>query len=253
MLHVEDLFRLDLSDASKRVCADVLPDIAAALDRVMPLVAHGDRMAVRRYIAYVDEAAMALTALPATDPGELPPSILVYSMLRQDAAGLRWVAPSADGIGILTVLVDRMRGFAGGLPQVCGQATRDVDVHHFRWFVKQVAESIHEREQASPLRRAMDTFDLTSSDMADLMGVKRQAVDKWLLAGPPPDRTPKIAVVAEIGDILQHRLREGLPVAVVRRPAEAYGGRTMLEVIAADEHEWLLRSVRDSFDFRRVA
>jgi hypothetical protein len=85
------------------------------------------------------------------------------------------------------------------------------------------------------------------------MGVKRQAVDKWLLAGPPPDRAPKIAAIAEIGDILRHRLREGLPVAVVRRPAEAYGGRTMLEVIAADEHEWLLRSVRDSFDFRQIA
>jgi DNA-binding transcriptional regulator YdaS (Cro superfamily) len=253
VLHVEELFRLDLSEASRRVCADVLPDLAAALDRVMPLVAHGDRMAVRRYIAYVDEAAMALTELPATDPGELPPSILVYSMLRQDAAGLRWVAPSADGIGILTVLVDRMRGFAGGLPQVCGQATRDVDVHHFRWFVKQVAESIHERERASPLRRAMDTFDLTSSDMAQLMGVTRQAVDKWLLAGPPPERAPKIAAIAEMGDILRHRLREGLPVAVVRRPADAYGGRTMLEVIAADEHDWLLQSVKDSFDFRRVA
>lgn len=253
VLHVEDLFRLDLSDASKRVCADVVPDIAAALDRVMPLVAHGDRMAVRRYLAYVDEAAMALTALPAIAPDELPPSVVVYTMLRQDAVGLRWVAPSPDGIGILTVLVDRMRGFAGGLPQVCGQASRDVDVHHFRWFVKQVAESNHEREQASPLRRAMDTFDLTSSDVAGLMGVKRQAVDKWLLAGPPPERAPKIAAIAEIGDILWHRLRDGLPVAVVRRPAEAYGGRTMLEVIAADEHEWLLRSVKDSFDFRRVA
>ncbi len=253
MLHVEDLFRLGLADASERVCADVLPDVAAALDRVMPLVARGDRMAVRRYLAYVDEAAMALTALPAIAPDELPPSVVVYTMLRQDAVGLRCVAPSADGIGIVTVLVDRMRGFAGGLPQVCGRASRDIDVHHFRWFVKQVAESNHEREQASPLRRAMDTFDLTSSDVAGLMGVKRQAVDKWLLAGPPPERAPKIAAIAEIGDILRHRLRDGLPVAVVRRSAEAYGARTMLDVIAADEHEWLLRSVKDSFDFGRVA
>jgi hypothetical protein len=253
MLHVEDLFRLELSDASKRVCDDLLPDVAAALDRVMPLVAHGDRIAVRRYLAYVDEAAMALTALPAIAPDELPPSVVVYTMLRQDAVGLRWAAPSSDGIGIVTVLVDRMRGVAGGLPQVCGKASREIDVHHFRWFVKQVAESNLAREQASPLRRAMDTLDLTSSDVASLMGVKRQAVDKWLLAGPPPERAPKVAAIAAIGDILRHRLRDGLPVAVVRRPAEAYGGRTMLEVIAADEHDWLLRSVEDSFDFRPVA
>lgn len=253
MLHLEDLFRLDLSEASKRVCADVVPDVAVALDRVMPLVANGDRMAVRRYLAYVDEAVMALTALPAIEPDKLPPSIVVYTMLRQDTVGLRWVAPSANGIGIVTVLVDRLRGFAGGLPQECGQVSPAVDVHHFRWFLKQVADSNHEREQASPLRRAMDTFDLTSGDVASLMGVKRQAVDKWLLAGPPPERAPKIAAIAEIADILRHRLRDGLPVAVVRRPAEAYRGRTMLEVITADEHEWLLRSVKDSFDFRRVA
>lgn len=253
MLHVEDLIQLELSEAAKIVCADVLPDIAAALDRVMPLVAQGDRMAVRRYLAYVDEAAMALTSLPSVAPEELLSSDIVYTMLHQDAAGLRWVASSPDGMGILTVLIDRMRGIVGGLPQVRGQVSRDIDAHHFRWFAKQVAESIHEREQASPLRSAMDTFDLTSSDVADLIGVKRQAVDKWLLAGPPPERASKIAAIAEIGDILRHRLRDGLPVAVVRRPAEAYGGRTMLEVIAADEHEWLLRSVRESFDFRRVA
>lgn len=254
VLHVEDLFKLELGDASRRVCDEVLPDVAAALDRVLPLVAHGDRMAVRRYVAYIDEAATALTALPAIAPGELPPAVVIYTMLRQDCIGLRWVAPSLDGIGIVTVLVDRLRGFAGGMHQVCGPVVRDVDVHQFRWFAKEVAESsTQQREQSSPLRRAMETLDLTSADVAKIMGVKRQAVDKWLLAGPPPERAPKIAAVAEIADILRHRLREGLPVAVVRRAADAYGGRTMLDVIAADEHEWLLRSVRDSFDFRQVA
>jgi hypothetical protein len=253
VLHVEELFRLGLADASKRVCADLLPDIAAALDRVLPLVASGDRMAVRRYLSYVDAAACALTELPAFDPDSLPSRMVVYGMLRDDAAGLRWVAPSPDGLGILTVLVDRMRGVAGGLPQTCGPVSVDIDAHHARWFAKQVAESIHERVQASPLRRAMDIFDLTSADVASLMGVKRQAVDKWLLTGPPPERAAKIATVAAIGDILRHRLREGLPAAVARRPADAYRGRTMLEVIAADEHDWLLQSVRDSFDLSRVA
>ena len=40
---------------------------------------------------------------------------------------------------------------------------------------------------------------------------------------------------------------------VVRRSADAYSGRTMLEVIAQGDHEWLLRSVKDSFDYARVA
>ena len=83
--------------------------------------------------------------------------------------------------------------------------------------------------------------------------MKRQAVEKWLLTGPPIERIGKIGVLAEIADILRYRLRDGMPPVVVRRGADAYGGRTMLEVIAQDEHEWLLRSVRDSFDFTRVA
>ena len=43
-----------------------------------------------------------------------------------------------------------------------------------------------------------------------------------------------------------------MPAVVVRRSADAYDGRSMLEVIA-DDHEWLLSSVKDSFDYARVA
>ena len=132
-------------------------------------------------------------------------------------------------------------------------AGRNIDEHYFSWFTKAMAAVEHEQRNASPLRRAMSTLDLSSNDMADLMGVKRQAVEKWLMAGPPIERTGKIGALAEIADILQYRLRDGIPPVVVRRSADAYGGRTMLEVIAHDEHEWLLRSVRDSFDFARVA
>ena len=99
----------------------------------------------------------------------------------------------------------------------------------------------------------MDTLSLSKSDVAHLMGVSRQAVDKWLLAGPPAERAPKIGAIAELADILRYRLLPGLPAEVVRRPAEAYGGRTMVEVIAGDEHEWLLQTTKDSFDFSRVA
>ncbi len=99
----------------------------------------------------------------------------------------------------------------------------------------------------------MLTLDLSSSDIADLMGVKRQAVDKWLLAGAPTERMGKLGALAEIADILRYRLRDGMPPVVVRRSADAYGGRTMLAVIAQGDHEWLLRSTKDSFDYSRAA
>ncbi len=253
MVDFEDLLERDLATSSKAAC-ELLPDVVAALDHLVPrLASDADRTVVRRYVIFADTAARALADLPARRPDALPASVVMYGLLRRSCVELPWVAPSPDGLGALTVFVDRLRGFAAGLPQQCTRARRDIDEHHFSWFLKVMAGVEHEQRSVSPLRRAMTTLGLSSSDIADLMGVKRQAVEKWLLAGPPIERIGKIGALAEIADILQYRLRDGMPPVVVRRGAEAYGGRTMLEVIAQDEHEWLLRSVRESFDFTRVA
>ncbi len=99
----------------------------------------------------------------------------------------------------------------------------------------------------------METLDLSRSELAALMGVNRQLIDEWLLDGISSRNLAKLGVLVELADILRYRLLPGLPAEVVRRPAEAYGGRTMLEVIAADEHEWLLQTTRDSFNFSQVA
>lgn len=253
MLLIEELFEADLETATK-AAHEMIPDVVAALDRLMPrLASGGDRMAVRRYYTFVDAAAQALTAVPARHPEALPPAHVVYQLLRRDTAELPWVAPSTDGVGILTVLVDRLRGVAGGLPQQCVRARAGIDVHHFDWFLKSVAEIEHEQRHSAPLRRAMATLDLSTTDMAELMGVKRQAVDKWLLTGLPTDRVEKIGAIAEVADLLRYRLRDGMAPVVARRSAAAYGGRSMLELIAQNEHDWLRESVRDSFDFTRVA
>ena len=249
MVEIEDLLEGDLATSSRAAC-DVLPDIVAALNHLVPRLASGaDRTTVRRYFVFTDAAARTLTDLPARSPEALPASIVMYGLLRRSAVELPWVAPSCDGLGAVTVFVDRLRGVAAGLPQHCTKARRDIDEHRFSWFLKAMAAVEHEQRSVSPLRRAMLTLDLSSSDIADLMGVKRQAVDKWLLAGAPTDRMGKIGALAELADILQYRLRDGMPPVVVRRSADAYGGRTMLEVIAQGDHEWLLRSTKESFDY----
>ena len=74
-------------------------------------------------------------------------------------------------------------------------------------------------------------------------------MDAWLSEGPPAETNAKIGTIVEIVEMLALRLREGTLAAAARRPAEADGGRSMLEVIAGDDHEWLLGSVRSSFDF----
>ena len=250
---MDDLLDGDLAAAAE-AAAGLVPDFVSQMDRLVPeIAAGGDRGAVLRYYFAVESAAQTLTALPSDGPESAAGAEIVRRLLRQDAAELAWVAPSADGIGVLTALVDRLRGLVGGLPQQCGRADRDWDEQRFCWFLESLADIDVEQRITAPLKRAMATLALSRKDVAALMGVTRQAVEKWLRHGPPVARLDKIATVAEIADILRYRLREGLPAAVARRPAEVYGGRSMLEVIAQDDHDWLLSSVRESFDFASVA
>ncbi len=253
MVSTEELLEADLATASRAVSEEI-PDIVAALDQLVPRITSGtDRTILRRYVVFVDAAAQVLTALPILHSENSPSAAVVYQLLRRDTVELPWVAPSPDGLGIVTALVDRLRGVVAGLPQQCVQARGNIDDDQFNWFMKAIADIEFEQELASPLRRAMTTLDLSSADVAELMGVTRQAVDKWLLSGPPAERMSKIGTVAEISDVLRYRLRAGMPAVVARRGADAYGGRSMLDLIAQDEHEWLLQSVNESFDFARVA
>lgn len=253
MTHFEDFLETDLFAASQ-VASQEIPDVVAALDQLIPrLLSGGDRMMVRRYCRFIDIAAQELAYVPARHAHALPSPAFIHEQLWQCATALPWTAPTSDGLGITTVMVDRLRGFASGLPQEYVQPRHDVDEHYYLWFCKSFSVARLEREYSTPLRRAMATLNLSSSDVGNLMGVSRQAVEKWEFTGLPAERAGKIGAIAEIADILKYRLQDGMPALVARREAKAYGGRTMLDLIGQDEHEWLLQSVKESFDFARVA
>ena len=103
---------------------------------------------------------------------------------------------------------------------------------------------------AVPLREAMTALGLSTVDIADVMGTDPRTIE-WLLNGPPASRIAKIDALVEAAEMLSDRLRDGTPAEVVRRCADAYDGRTMLEVFADDDHEQLLRSISNSFDYSR--
>lgn len=110
----------------------------------------------------------------------------------------------------------------------------------------------HPRDE-NPLERLMRLFALSKSELGRLFGVSRQATDGWLRHGIPADRQDTLATLLALGDLLERKLKVERIPGIARRPAEAYGGKTMLELIAAGRHRELLGLVRTSFDWSHAA
>ena len=108
-------------------------------------------------------------------------------------------------------------------------------------------------EPGNPLARLMWVFKLSKSELGRLFGVSRQAVDGWLAHGVPAEREEKLATLLALADLLERKLKVDRIPGIARRPADAYGGTTMLELIAEDRQRELLGLVRDSFAWSQAA
>lgn len=126
------------------------------------------------------------------------------------------------------------------------------DVNALR-FLRRVRFHLNHPDVGDPLGRLMDAFDLSKTELASLFGVSRQAVDQWSERGVPSERQEKLQTLLAICDLLERKLKAGRLAGVARRPAHAYGGETMLALIAADRHGEVLELVRDSFDWATAA
>jgi len=183
-------------------------------------------------------------------------SIELLRSFAADAPFSPWVQLMGPGTGVALDLLARARALVPGvepllLPAEAGFPRIDDDPDALLRFTRLVAQEL-QREQ-SDLERAQGVLGLSVTELAGLFGVTRQAVSLWLIDGPPSARLAKVAGVAAVADILAHRLKPARIGGIARTPTAAYGGRSMLELIAADEHDWLLESVRRSFDYAATA
>lgn len=175
-----------------------------------------------------------------------------------------WVLRTGLGRGIaLRLLAEVREGVPGAIPLVpkpglCthwapGDAVRTA----VRLIERALAEQAEQDERLAPSARlltvAMELFELDKTELARLFGVRRQAVEQWERRGVPAERRAKLATMVAIGELLARRLRPGLLPGVARRPAAAYQGLTMLDMIEQDRHDELLEDVRRSFDWATTA
>lgn len=234
------------------------PLLEVDLDRVLG----GDERAVSGYVTAWFTARSRLLDRVADDcPGlELPP--LTVETLDWEAIQAPfsvWVRLYRERDGLALDLIARLRSILGhpSSPQPTTQPPEQVhlgsvvDPESARRFYRQVVSALQGEESMAD--RIAESFGLNKAELGRLFGVSRQAASGWLQGEIPSDRLAKASVVVSISDLLAHRLKPGRLPGVARRPAAAYGGLSMLDMIAADRHEELLASVRASFDFAQTA
>src|SRR4051794_18020720 len=98
-----------------------------------------------------------------------------------------------------------------------------------------------------------ETFELSETELGRLFGVSRQAVGQWRERGVPSSRMAKVTTVVAIGDLLRHQLKPERIPGIARRPADAYGGLSILEMIERDRQDELQAQIRQSFDWAALS
>lgn len=119
-------------------------------------------------------------------------------------------------------------------------------------WLERVVDALDARRTGEDLGRVLAVWDLSQADAGRLFDVSRQAVGKWLANGVPVERAAAVADLAAATDILVHHLkRERIP-AVVRRPAPALDGASLLDLVAAGDTRGTLEACRAMFDVYRA-
>jgi hypothetical protein len=214
-------------------------ELVSEVERWLPTALVGDERAARRYARAWHELVRAICS---SDPRAPASAVDVLDHMALTAP--------FNPDGPLRALVSVASGIMPGMdvptiPRTARKAPpASVDYQRFARVV--LAEL---SGAGTGLEHLMAAWGLTVTEVAGLFGVRRQAVQQWLDEGVPGARQPKLHTILETADLLEWNLLPERIPGIVRTPSAAYGGRSMLELIANDRQDELLQSVRRSFDW----
>ena len=216
-------------------------DLVREVERALPKALRGEAAAARRYARAWRGLVRSL--LTSHDAAAAAADVLDHVAL---TAPFHPDGPIQALLSAATGIIEGMRS-----PSVSSAPAPVPTPLHYERFTVAVLDELSGR--GSDLARLMTGWQLSVSDVARLFGVTRQAVQQWLEDGIPPARQPTLLQILRIADLLQGNLQSSRIPAVVRSDAAAYGGRSMLELIADGRHDELLGSVERSFDWASTA
>ena len=214
-------------------------DLVSEVERWLPAALAGDERAARRYARAWHGLVRAICSSDPRAPASAA-DVLDHLAI---TAPFNLDGPLGALVSVASVIIPGM-----DVPTMSRIAPKalpgSVDYQRFARVV--LAEM---SGAGTGIERLMAAWGLTVTDGARLFGIRRQAVQQWLDEGVPGARQPKLHTILEIADLLERNLLPERIPGIVRAPSEAYGGRSMLELIANDRQDELLESVRRSFDW----
>lgn len=255
---MDTLFTDEAEVAAKELQA-AAKDVIEELDHIIPRALRGSEASTKEYVrAWRDLAGRFLELAHQSMPELVFPGENAHlEYLALNAPFSPWVNRFGPGQGAAVFLLSEIREAIPGLHPIplsddeSGLPDWDLDRTDFSRFVRYVCLELQEEEGL--LERIDRIFQLTATETGGLFDVRRQAIAQWLEHGIPPARQPKALVITQIADVLALNLEATRIPAIVRTPANAYGGHSMLEMIANGQEVELLEMVRDSFDWAATA
>lgn len=243
--------------AAKKIAGGAVDEIEAAL----PGAIAGDRRQLVLYVSAVNLMTERLLAAAREARPEITKKSPLWgrAMLQGGAINApfsTWVGVMGPGKGVALAVVSLLRQTLPDtepleLPSRRRLPDWDLDDRDAVRFYREVSYLLDKAE--APLERIGRTLDLNRTELAALFGVSRQAVERWEAQGVPSERQEKLSTIGAIVDLLEAQLKPDRIAGVARRPAPAYGDRSILEAIAAGEEELVLAELRDAFDWARTA
>lgn len=119
-------------------------------------------------------------------------------------------------------------------------------------WARDFLEEFDRRVRTDPVGRLAARWRLSNTEIGRMFGVSRQAVAKWMAEGAPADRQARLAELDAATELLERYVRPERIPAVVRRPSEMTGGKSLLELASEGRSAEVLEAVRAMLDLRRV-
>jgi hypothetical protein len=264
--------------AVARAAAQIGGDSVEQIESALPRALAGERSQVRVYVnAYRELTGRVLEAaidarpdLIVSDNGrvlvvairagpEHPATVPWFrAALEQEAMSIpfgHWVGTLGVGEGTAGAVAGLLREMLPGTHAVNPPKRQlpgwQLDDRQLVRFSRAVAEELERAE--GPLEHIGGVLCLTRTELAGLFGVRRQALDQWVVRGVPSERQEKVATLGAIADLLAAKLKRDRIPGVVRRAAPAYGDRSILDAIAAGDEDRVLAELQDAFDWSAAA